>query len=44
MVVIEQVLLDSEIEFNFPVPDIIPPPLIKIEDGIFGYSPDKILY
>ena len=41
---IEEVVVDRTIEFNFPVPDILPPPLIKIEDGEFGYSPDKILY
>lgn len=28
----------------FPKPEPIPPPILKIEDGLFGYSEDKILY
>jgi len=44
MDVIEKVIEDSEVQFKFPEPENIPPPLLKIEDGEFGYSPDKILY
>jgi ATPase subunit of ABC transporter with duplicated ATPase domains len=44
MVMVEKVLIESSIEFNFPIPENIPPPILKIEDGSFGYSADKILY
>ena len=44
MVMIEKVIIDSGIEFLFPVQEHIPPPILKIEDGSFGYSLDKILY
>lgn len=44
MVVIEKVKVEASINFNFPKPEHIPPPLVKIEDGIFGYTEDKILY
>lgn len=44
MDIIEKVKLDSSISFNFPKPEEIPPPLLKIEDGKFGYTPEKILY
>ena len=40
---VEKVLIESSIEFNFPIPENIPPPILKIEDGSFGYSADKIL-
>lgn len=44
MVMIEKVTMESGIQFTFPKPEPIPPPILKIEDGVFGYSPDKILY
>lgn len=44
MVVIEKVQVEQHIKFNFPTPEPIPPPIMKIEDGVFGYSADKILY
>lgn len=44
MVMIEEVVVESTIEFTFPKPEPIPPPILKIEDGVFGYSEDKILY
>lgn len=44
MVMIEEVVLENNIEFSFPEPEPIPPPILKIEDGVFGYSEDKILY
>ena len=30
--------------FKFPKPEPVPPPLINIENGVFGYTEDKILY
>ena len=44
MNVIAKVQLEGSISFNFPKPEEIPPPLLKIEDGKFGYTADKILY
>jgi ATPase subunit of ABC transporter with duplicated ATPase domains len=44
MDVIEKVTIESTIQFNFPKPEHVPPPLIKIENGVFGYTEDKILY
>jgi hypothetical protein len=44
MDVIEKVQEEIKISFSFPKPEPIPPPIMKIEDGVFGYSPDKILY
>jgi len=40
---IEEVVVDGEIEFHFPVPDRLPPPLMTITDGKFYYSADKPL-
>ena len=42
--VLEKVAVEHSIHFNFPKPEKIPPPVLKIEDGVFGYSPEKILY
>jgi len=44
MEMIEKVVVEHNIEFTFPEPEPIPPPILKIEDGVFGYSEDKILY
>jgi hypothetical protein len=44
MEVLEKVAVEHSIHFNFPKPEKIPPPVLKIEDGVFGYSPEKILY
>lgn len=44
MVRIEKVSIESSMVFKFPKPEPIPPPIIKIENGVFGYSEDKILY
>lgn len=44
MVLIEKVQTEMSIKFNFPKPEKIPPPLLKIENGVFGYTPEKILY
>jgi len=44
MIVIEKVVIDSQIEFNFPAPERIPPPCLKIEDGTFYYKESNVLY
>jgi len=44
MVRIEKVSIESSICFKFPKPEQVPPPIIKLENGVFGYTEDKILY
>lgn len=44
MVMVDKVVTECTIKFKFPKPEPIPPPVLKIEDGVFGYTPDKILY
>lgn len=44
MELIEKVQIEHSIHFNFPKPEHIPPPILKIENGVFGYTPEKILY
>lgn len=36
--------MEQSIHFTFPKPEPIPPPILKIENGVFGYTEDKILY
>jgi len=43
MEIIEESIEDPACVFKFPVPEQLPPPLLKIEDGKFGYTADKIL-
>lgn len=43
MEIVEEIIEDPACVFKFPVPDHIEPPLLKIEDGEFGYSENKIL-
>jgi len=43
MEIVEEIIEDPACVFKFPVPEQIEPPLLKIEDGKFGYSEDKIL-
>jgi hypothetical protein len=43
MEVIEKVILDDQVQFFFPKPERIPPPLLKIEDGEFYYHPEKVI-
>jgi len=43
MELIEEILEDPTIVFRFPDPEELAPPLLKIEDGSFGYSPEKPL-
>ena len=42
MEMIEKVVIEDQIEFEFPKPERIPPPLLKIEDGTFYYTPNKV--
>jgi len=43
MDLIDEVLSDPECVFIFPTPEVLRPPLLKIEEGVFGYSEDPIL-
>jgi len=43
MEIVEEIIEDPATVFKFPVPEQLAPPLLKIEDGKFGYSADKIL-
>jgi len=43
MEIVEEIIEDPACVFKFPVPEQLEPPLLKIEDGKFGYSIDKIL-
>jgi len=43
MEIVEEIVEDQACVFKFPVPDQLEPPLLKIEDGEFGYTDDKIL-
>jgi len=43
MEIVEEIVEDQACIFRFPVPDQLEPPLLKIEDGEFGYTDDKIL-
>jgi len=41
MDLIDEVVEDPSCVFIFPTPEKMRPPLLKIEDGSFGYSVDK---
>jgi ATP-binding cassette subfamily F protein 3 len=43
MEMVEEILEDPTIVFRFPNPEELAPPLLKIEEGSFGYDPSKIL-
>jgi len=43
MELVEEILEDPTCVFIFPSPEKLRPPLLKVEDGAFGYTPDKIL-
>lgn len=40
---IDEILEDPSVVFMFPTPDKIRPPLLKIDDGVFGYDLMNIL-
>eukprot|EP01017_Pseudomicrothorax_dubius_P042930 TRINITY_DN7075_c0_g1_i1.p1 TRINITY_DN7075_c0_g1~~TRINITY_DN7075_c0_g1_i1.p1 ORF type:complete len:605 (+),score=203.02 TRINITY_DN7075_c0_g1_i1:190-2004(+) len=40
---IEDIIEDPTCVFIFPTPDKLRPPLLKIDDGLFGYSKERIL-
>lgn len=35
---IDEILEDPSIVFIFPVPDKLRPPVLKVDDGLFGYN------
>ncbi len=43
MELVEEIIEDPTCIFIFPTPDKLRPPLLKVEDGLFGYSETKIL-
>lgn len=43
MEMIDEVIDDPTSVFIFPTPEQLPTPLLRIEDGAFGYTPDKKL-
>jgi len=43
MEIVEEIIEDPAYVFKFPCAENLDPPLLKIEDGEFGYSADKIL-
>jgi len=43
MELVEEIMEDPTCVFIFPTPDKLRPPLLKIEEGSFGYTKDKLL-
>jgi len=43
MELVEEIMDDPTCVFRFPTPEELQPPLLKIEDGSFGYDPSKPL-
>ena len=43
MSLIDEILEDPTCVFMFPTPEKLSPPLLKIEEGDFGYNHEKIL-
>ena len=43
MEMVEEVIEDPSCVFIFPSPDKLRPPLLRIEDGYFGYDKDKYI-
>jgi len=44
MDVIKEILEDPTCVFNFPEPELLHPPLLKIEEGSFGYNENELLF
>lgn len=40
---VEEIIEDPTCVFIFPTPEKLRPPLLKIEDGLFGYSKQKVI-
>jgi len=38
MDMVEEIMEDPAVIFNFPTPELLRPPLIKVEDGYFGFN------
>jgi len=43
MELVDEVIADPEFVFIFPNPEPLRPPMLKIEEGIFGYGESPIL-
>jgi len=43
MEIVDEITEETADYFYFPVPDRLPPPVLHIDDGVFGYNPDKII-
>lgn len=43
MELVEEIIEDPTCIFIFPTPDKLRPPLLKVEDGLFGYNQNKLL-
>jgi ATP-binding cassette subfamily F protein 3 len=43
MDIVEEITEETADYFYFPVPEKIPPPVLHIDDGVFGYTPNKII-
>ena len=43
MELVEEIIEDPSCVFIFPSPDKLRPPLLKIEDGYFGYQEEKYI-
>ena len=44
MDIIQEILEDPACVFEFPEPELLHPPLLKIQEGSFGYTEDKLLF
>ena len=44
MDIIEAILEDPACVFEFPEPELLHPPLLKIQEGAFGYTEDNLLF
>ena len=43
MELVEEIIEDPTCIFIFPTPDKLRPPLLKVEDGLFGYNQNRLL-
>lgn len=44
MDVIAEIMEDPACVFEFPEPELLHPPLLKIQEGMFGYNEKDILF
>ena len=43
MDIIDEVINDPTCIFNFPTPDKISPPMLRLDEAVIGYTEDKII-